>query len=84
MASVEVTGIPDGYTVTQGYFVWSGIDEEGYRVSGGVEYPFNLDEEPEHHDYDGQKVIGMLTVARHLLIENEMDSRRMGNGDEED
>lgn len=80
MADLTISGLPDDWTVLQGYFVWSGINDEGERGSGGIEYPFNLEDEPELHDYDINASIGMLTVARAVLIERELEMRR----DEED
>lgn len=80
MADLTISGLPDEWTILQGYFVWSGVNEEGQRGSGGVEYPFNLDDEPDLHDYDGAKHIGMLTIARAVLIENEIAARQ---GDDE-
>ena len=41
-----------------------------------MEYPYNYEEHPEHHDFDPDKAIGMLTVARAVLIENELEMRR--------
>jgi len=80
MAKVEVTGLPEGTTIVQGYFVWSGFGEEGERRSGGVEYPFDEDGS-ENHDYDGLKVLGMLTIARARILESELHGEP---SDEED
>ncbi len=70
MADLTIKGLPEDATIVQGYFVWSGFDSEGRRMSGGIEHPFQ-DEESDLHDYDGLKTIGMLTVAREQLIDME-------------
>lgn len=67
---MNIEGVPDDVTITQGYFVWSGLDADGARCSGGVEYPF--EEDGVSHDYDGFKTIGMLTVSREVLIRSEI------------
>ncbi|MDP9478349.1 MAG: hypothetical protein M3R38_22155 [Actinomycetota bacterium] len=72
MANVQIDGLPKGVTIVQGYFVWSGFDEEGRRVSGGGEYPFSEDPDAKL-DYDGLKTIGMLTVAREQLLRMELE-----------
>lgn len=70
MADLTITGLPDDTTIVQGYFVWSGLTSEGYRCSGGIEYPFS--EDGDSHDYDGIKTIGMLTLAREQLLSMEL------------
>ena len=72
MSSVEVTGLPEDTTIVQGYFVWSGFDEEGRRISGAVEYPFN-EEGFENHDFDPMKIIGLLDFFKMKLMERESE-----------
>lgn len=70
MAQLNVEGLPDDVTIVQGYFVWSGLDADGARCGGGVEYPF--EEDGDSLDYDGLKTIGMLTTIREALIRSEI------------
>lgn len=72
MAKLEIEGLPDDVTIIQGYFVWSGIESEGFRVNGGIEYPFQ-EEDTHNHDYDGMKTIGMLRVAQKMLEARELE-----------
>lgn len=71
MGDIAITGLPDDATILQGYFVWTGLDSNGRRLNGGIEYPYA--EDRENSDYDSLKTIGMLTFARGRLLAAEME-----------
>lgn len=71
MAALNITGLPEDTRIVQGFFVWSGINSEGRRCSGGVEFPFD-EKGLENHDYDGIKIVGLLTLAREKLLAEEL------------
>ncbi len=54
--------VPDDLTILTGYFVYDAINDEGEQFHGGTEY----------QDFDGLKVIGLLTVARQELVAREL------------
>lgn len=66
MADLTITGLPDDLTILQGYFVWSGINSEGRKMHGGIEYPYS--EDPETSSYDAVQAVGMLTIGKAQLL----------------